>query len=82
MTNQSTIVSGREYNSGLNRVEFFWVQHQYLLGPEEEDDNENDKEDSQNDHHLHVFPPVFTLQSRSRLLELRSSLLKCISPIV
>lgn len=47
-----------------------------LSSPEDDDDDEDDDDGTHDDHHLDVLPPVLALQSGSRFLELRSSLLK------
>ncbi|GMT08902.1 hypothetical protein PFISCL1PPCAC_199 [Pristionchus fissidentatus] len=50
--------------------------------PHDNDDDENGSDGAHDDDHLDVLPPVLALESGSRLLELRGSLLECVGAVV
>lgn len=46
------------------------------------DYEQHDADNSHDDHHFHVGPPLFTLQLSSLLLELRRAMLQCVSAMI
>lgn len=52
------------------------------LGLTDNDDQKNDSDDSHNDHHLHVGPPLLSLELAGLLLELGRAVLQGVGPVI
>lgn len=51
-------------------------------GLTDNDNQQNDSDDSHNDHHLHVGPPLLSFELAGLLLELRGAVLQGVGPVI